>query len=326
MRSIIELRNVTKVFGGGKSKTVAVDDFSLAIDAESPPIKALVGESGSGKTTIALLMLGFILPTMGEMFYKGQNFQRLSRGERRMFRREVQAIFQDPFGVYNPFYKVDHVLDIVIAKLQLASSRAERQALKEEALRGVGIRPEETLGHYPHQLSGGQRQRVTIARALLMSPKFIIADEPVSMVDASLRATILESLTKLNRELHIPILYITHDLTTAYHVCDDITILYQGSMVESGDVESVIKDPKHPYTQLLVGSIPWPDPSRRWGEGQVAVVDRESTGADNQCKFAPRCPFVMPICRERRPPLFQVDNGHVVACYLYEDKPVVESG
>jgi len=326
MKSIIELRNVTKVFGGGRSSTVAVDDFSLAVDAESPPIKALVGESGSGKTTIALLMLGFILPTKGEMLYKGQNFQRLSRRERRMFHREVQAIFQDPFGVYNPFYKVDHVLDIVIAKLHLASSRAERQALKEEALRGVGIRPEETLGHYPHQLSGGQRQRVTVARALLMRPKFIIADEPVSMVDASLRATILESLTKLNRELQIPILYITHDLTTAYHVCDDITILYQGSIVESGGVEQVIKGPKHPYTQLLVGSIPWPDPSRRWGEGQVAVVDRESTGADNQCKFAPRCPFVMPICRERRPPFFQADNGHAVACYLCEDKPVVEGG
>lgn len=324
--SIIELRNVTKVFGGGRSSTVAVDDLSLAIDVEPPLIKALVGESGSGKTTIALLMLGFILPTTGEMLYKGRNFQRLSRRERRMFRREVQAIFQDPFGVYNPFYKVDHVLDIAIAKLHLASSRAEHQALKEEALRGVGIRPEETLGRYPHQLSGGQRQRVTIARALLMRPKFIIADEPVSMVDASLRATILESLTKLNRELHIPILYITHDLTTAYHVCDDITILYQGSIVESGDVEQVIKDPKHPYTQLLVGSIPWPDPSRRWGEGQVAVVDRESTGADNQCKFAPRCPFVMPICRERRPPLFQVDNGYAVACYLCEDKPVVEGG
>ena len=326
MSSIIELRNITKVFGGGRSRTVAVDDFSLAIDAESPPIKALVGESGSGKTTIALLMLGFITPTTGEMLYKGRNVQRLSRRERRMFRREVQAIFQDPFGVYNPFYKVDHVLDVVIAKLHLASSRAERQALKEEALRGVGLRPEETLGRYPHQLSGGQRQRVTVARALLMRPKFIIADEPVSMVDASLRATILESLTKLNRELHIPILYITHDLTTAYHVCDDIIILYQGSMVESGDVEQVIKDPKHPYTQLLVGSIPWPDPSRRWGEGQVAVVDREPTGADNQCKFAPRCPFVMPICRERRPPLFQVDNGHAVACYRYEDKPVVEGG
>ena len=326
MRSIIELRNVTKVFGGGRSSMVAVDDLSLAMDVESPPIKALVGESGSGKTTIALLMLGFILPTMGEMFYKGQNFQRLSRGERRMFRREVQAIFQDPFAVYNPFYKVDHVLDVAIAKLHLASSRAKYQALKEEALRGVGLRPEETLGRYPHQLSGGQRQRITVARALLMRPKFIIADEPVSMVDASLRATILESLTKLNRELHIPILYITHDLTTAYHVCDDIIILYQGSMVESGDVEQVIKDPKHPYTQLLVGSIPWPDPSRRWGEGQVAVVDRETAGADNQCKFAPRCPFVMPICREGRPPLFQVDNGHAVACYLYEDKPVVEGG
>ncbi len=189
-----------------------------------------------------------------------------------------------------------------------------------------GIRPEETLGRYPHQLSGGQRQRITIARALLMRPKFIIADEPVSMVDASLRATILESLTKLNRELHIPILYITHDLTTAYHVCDDIIILYQGSMVESGDVEQVIKNPKHPYTQLLVESIPWPDPNRRWRGGQVAVVDRETAGADNQCKFAPRCPFLMPICRDRRPPLFQVDNGHAAACYRYEDKPVVEGG
>ncbi len=326
MSSIIELRNITKVFGGGRSRMVAVDDFSLAIDAESAPIKALVGESGSGKTTIALLMLGFILPTTGEMLYKDQNVQRLSRRERRIFRREVQAIFQDPFGVYNPFYKVDHVLDIPIAKLHLASSRAEHQALKEEALRGVGIRPEETLGRYPHQLSGGQRQRITIARALLMRPKFIVADEPVSMVDASLRATILESLTKLNRELHIPILYITHDLTTAYHVCDDIIILYQGSMVESGNIEPVIKNPKHPYTQLLVESIPWPDPNRTWGGAQGTVVDRETAGADNQCKFAPRCPFLMPICRDRRPPLFQVDNDHAVACYRYEDKPVVEGG
>ena len=326
--SYLELRNVTKVFTRGmfsKANKVAVDNFSLAIDVESPSIKALVGESGSGKTTIALLMLGFITPTTGEMLYKGQNFQRLPRRERQMFRREVQAIFQDPFGVYNPFYKVDHVLDVPINKLHLASSRAERQAFKEEASRGVGLRPEETLGRYPHQLSGGQRQRITVARALLMRPKFIIADEPVSMIDASLRANILESITKLNRELHIPILYITHDLTTAYHVCDNIIILYLGSMVESGDVEQVIKNPKHPYTQLLVGSIPWPDPTRRWGEGQVAVVDREATGADKQCKFAPRCPFIMPICRERRPPLFQVDNGRAVACYLYKDKPVVES-
>jgi peptide/nickel transport system ATP-binding protein len=327
MMSYLELRNVTKIFSGGmfsKAGTVALDNFSFAIDVESPSINALVGESGSGKTTIALLMLGFITPTTGEMLYKGQNFQRLPSRKRQMFRREVQAIFQDPFGVYNPFYKVDHVFDVPIAKLHLASSPAERQALKEEALRGVGLRPEETLGRYPHQLSGGQRQRITVARALLMRPKFIVADEPVSMVDASLRATILESITKLNRELHIPILYITHDLTTAYHVCDNIIILYLGSMVESGDVEQVIKTPKHPYTQLLVGSIPWPDPTRRWGEGQVAVVDREATGADNQCKFAPRCPFTMPICRERHPPLFQGGNDRTVACYLYKDKPVVE--
>jgi len=327
--SYLELRNVTKVFTGGmfrKTTTVAVDNFSLEVDVESPFIRALVGESGSGKTTIALMMLGFITPTRGEMLYKGRNFQKLPRKERQIFRREVQAIFQDPFGVYNPFYKVDHVFDVPIAKMHLARSTAERQALKEEVLRAVGLRPEETLGRYPHQLSGGQRQRITIARALLMRPKFIIADEPVSMVDASLRATILESLIRLNRELRIPILYITHDLTTAYHLCDNIIILYLGSIVESGNVEHVIKNPKHPYTQLLVGSIPWPDPSRRWGEGQVPiVVDREASGTDNQCKFAPRCPFVMPICRESRPPLFQLNNDRSVACYLYKDKPVAES-
>lgn len=326
--SYLELRNVTKVFTGGmfgKTTTVAVDNFSLAVDVGSPFIKALVGESGSGKTTIALMMLGFITPTGGEMLYKGQNFQKLPHKERQIFRREVQAVFQDPFGVYNPFYKVDHVFDVPIAKMHLARSNAERQALKEEVLQAVGLRPEETLGRYPHQLSGGQRQRITIARALLMRPKFIVADEPVSMVDASLRATILESLIRLNREFRIPILYITHDLTTAYHLCDNIIILYLGSMVESGNVEQVIKNPMHPYTRLLVGSIPWPDPTRRWGEGQVPiVVDREATGIDNQCKFAPRCPFIMPVCREKRPPLFQIDSDRAVACYLYKDKAIIE--
>jgi peptide/nickel transport system ATP-binding protein len=324
----LELRNVTKIFIGGmftRTTTLAVDNFSLKVDVDKPFIRALVGESGSGKTTIALMMLGFITPTSGEMLYRDKNFTDLSRKERQIFRREVQAIFQDPFGVYNPFYKVDHVFDVPIAKMHLARSHAERQALKEEVLRAVGLRPEETLGRYPHQLSGGQRQRITIARALLMKPKFIIADEPVSMVDASLRATILESLTRLNRELRIPILYITHDLTTAYHLCDDIIILYLGSTVECGNVEDVIKNPKHPYTQLLVSSIPWPDPARRWGEGQVPmIVDREAYGKENQCKFSPRCPFVMPVCREERPPLFQIDNDRKVACYIYADKSVLE--
>jgi peptide/nickel transport system ATP-binding protein len=265
----MELRNVSKVYGGAlfnKKTTVALNDLSLTIEESAPKILAIVGESGSGKTTTASLLLGFISPTTGSVLYQGKNLSKLSRVERMQFRREVQAVFQDPFAVYNPFYTVDHVLEMPIKRFKLATSKAEMRSMIETALSAVGLRPEETLGRYPHQLSGGQRQRIIVARALMLKPKFLIADEPVSMVDASLRATILESLRKLNQELRIPVVYITHDLATAYHVSDEIMVLYRGNLVEFGDVEDVIKRPKHEYTRLLVDSIPWPDPDRRWGE------------------------------------------------------------
>ena len=328
MTPFLELRNVTKLYVTGlfqRSGTLALDDFSLSIGGERPSITALAGESGSGKTTTGLLLLGFLTPTKGEVLYRGKDLRKLSRGEWRTFRREVQAIFQDPFAVYNPFYKVDHVLSVPIAKFHLADSRAERRALMEEALLGVGLRPEETLGRYPHQLSGGQRQRLIVARALLLRPRLILADEPVSMVDASLRATILESLRRLNRDFGISILYITHDLTTAYHISDDIVVLYQGSVTEAGDVDLVIKDPQHPYTQLLVDSIPWPDPELRWSEERVIAPKGEVPAeAKRGCKFANRCPSVMPMCHESPPPLFQTDGYRAAACYLYRDAPVVE--
>lgn len=329
MTVLLELRNVTKVFGGKvfqKRRTVALDQISFAIDTTPPTVQAVAGESGSGKTTLGLMLMGFITPTEGEVLYRGKDLRRLNRGEWRAFRREVQAIFQDPFSVYNPFYKVDHVFDVPIAKFNLAQSRAEARDLTEEVLVQVGLRPEETLGRYPHQLSGGQRQRVMVARALLTRPRLIIADEPVSMVDASLRATILESLDKLNRELGISILYITHDLTTAYHVGDDILILYRGSIVEAGDVEQVIKAPSHPYTQLLVNAIPWPDLDRKWRQEQPPVKrDKNGAAASMEgCKFADRCPQVMPVCWEARPPLYQLDGRQVSACYLYQDAPVAD--
>jgi len=187
------------------------------------------------------------------------------------------------------------------------------------------LRPEDTLGRYPHQLSGGQRQRITVARALILKPQVIIADEPVSMVDASLRATILEALRKLNRDLGISILYITHDLATAYHICDNILVLYQGSVAEAGDVDAIILSPEHPYTQLLVGSIPWPDPRRKWGHDTV-ITQEESAGRSTAgCKFAPRCPHAMDMCWESRPPLYQTDESRAAACFLYRDSPVVEA-
>jgi len=196
----------------------------------------------------------------------------------------------------------------------------------ENALAEVGLQPGETLGRFPHQLSGGQRQRIMVARALLLKPRLIVADEPVSMVDASLRATILESLRKLNREFGITILYITHDLTTAYHVSNDIMVLYRGELAEVGDVDHVIKSPQHPYTQLLVDSIPWPDLDRTWGTSPIGA---RSSGARARvsgaagCKFADRCPHVMAICSQKDPPLYRVDPTRASACFLHQDAPVI---
>src|SRR3954467_13309153 len=215
MTALLEAKNVGKTFGGGlfdKVKTIALRDFSLGVEDEPPSILAVVGESGSGKTTLARILLGLVTPTSGEVLYRGTNLRSLGSSQRKQFLRDVQVIFQDPYEVYNPFYRVEHVLETPIAKFGLAGSRAEARALVEDTLRAVGLRPEETLGRFPHQLSGGQRQRIMVARALLLKPRIIVADEPVSMVDASLRATILESLLNVHKQFKISLIYITHDL------------------------------------------------------------------------------------------------------------------
>jgi len=320
MSTIIEATGVTRAFTSGlfrKRSTIAVDDVSLAIGGPEPTVIAIAGESGSGKTTLAQLLLNFLQPTAGAVTFMGRDLTTLSRREQRSFRRQVQAIFQDPFEVYNPFYKVDAVLNGPARKFQIGGSRLERARLIEEALVMAGLRPEETLGRYPHQLSGGQRQRVMIARAILIRPKLIIADEPVSMVDASLRATILESLLTLSRELGIFLVYITHDLTTAFQVSDSIMIMYSGSVVEAGDVRKAITEPQHPYTKLLVGSIPLPDPRQAWGPSEER---REVDGTRTLgCKFAPRCPVAMPRCAVSAPALFGTDFARATACFLFDE-------
>jgi peptide/nickel transport system ATP-binding protein len=321
---------VTKVFGGGlfdRSKVnVALEDFSLTIEETPPTITAIVGESGSGKTTLARLILGLIAPTSGEVLYQGNDLRRLTGEQRRQFRREVQVIFQDPYEVYNPFYKVDHVLNTPVVNFKLATSKEKGRALIVEALQAVGLRPEETLSRYPHQLSGGQRQRLMVARALIMHPRLIIADEPVSMVDASLRATILDSLRELNERLGISIIYITHDLTTAYQLSENIIVLYRGSVAEAGDVEQVVNQPEHPYTRLLIGSIPMPDVDHPWQkEKPLAEGGVVPAVVGSSCHFADRCAFVMPMCRQKPPPLFHTSEHRASACFLYRDSPVIDS-
>lgn len=320
MAHLLELRNVSKIFKGG---TVALDNFSVYIQSESPGIIAIAGESGSGKTTLGLMCLGFLDPTHGEARYNGTEIRAMNSSQSFEFRKEVQAVFQDPFAVYNPFYKVDHILEVPLGNFKLASNKEDKQDKIRTALERVGLRPDEILGRFPHQLSGGQRQRMVVARALLLQPKLLVADEPVSMVDASLRATILSSLRDMNVEFGIPILYITHDLTTAYHVSDYIIILYKGSVMEAGNVEVVITNPQHPYTQLLIDSIPWPDLNRQWGQQEIRGDDGESAEVGKGCKFAPRCPHVMDKCRREVPPLYQLEDQTVASCFLHEGKTVL---
>lgn len=327
MANLLEFKNVTKVYSRGllsQSSTTALNNISLKLGEDQSTIMTVAGESGSGKTTMAMLLLGFIPPTSGQILYKGQDINQLRGDERMTFRREVQAVFQDPFAVFNPFYTVDHLLTVPISRFKLARSKAQARSIMEEALSAVGLRPEEILGRFPHQLSGGQRQRINVARALVLKPKLLVADEPVSMVDASLRASILETLRNLQKNQGVSIIYITHDLTTAFHIANSILVLYQGSVMEAGDVDSVIKSPQHPYTKLLVDSIPWPDINRRWGETEIKARESDLSNSGAGCRFAARCPFVMEKCKTP-PPLYRLKTYQAASCYLFDQNSQIAS-
>lgn len=263
---LLQVNQLTKVFTAGmlaKRQIKAVDDASFTIVGEKPQITALVGESGSGKSTILRAILGFIKPTSGEVLYKGKNVQELLKKDRKTFRKEVQVIFQDPYSIYNPFYRVDRVLELVMKKFDLAPGM-DREALIEESLRNVGIRPEELLGRYPHQISGGERQRLMLARILLIKPRLLLADEPVSMIDASLRAIFLDILLDFKKKYEISSIYVTHDFNVAHHIADDVVVLCNGTIVEKGTIDEIVSKPLHPYTKNLINSIPIPDPTDRW--------------------------------------------------------------
>jgi len=324
---LLEIRNATKIYGGGfmqrSAVTVALQNYNLTIADQPATITTIAGESGSGKSTLANAVLGFTQITSGEICYKGVNITTMNSQQQFEYRREVQAIFQDPYAVYNPFYRVKHVFDLVIKNFKMAHNQQAARELIENALNVVGLRGQEVLEKYPHQLSGGQRQRMMVARAYLLKPRLIVADEPVSMVDASLRAMILDLMLKLRDEQHISFLYITHDLSTAYQIGDQIYLLYQGSIAERGNTQQVIEEPKHPYVQLLINSIPVPDPTIRWGGESVVSLDDEQmrVNASSGCRFYNRCPHHMARCLEQMPPLYPVNgNGHEAACYLYDEQ------
>ena len=259
------------VFGGSGERVTALNQVSL--DFRRGEIFGLVGESGSGKTTCGRLMVGLERADAGQLVLEGREITVLKGKARKDFRRKVQIIFQDPYQSLNPQLSIlDSVAEPLITNRVCPASEREPRVLT--TLKAVGLSPAEDFAYrFPHQLSGGQRQRVMVARALLTRPRVIVADEPVSMVDASLRAMILDIMLRLRDEHNISFLYITHDLSTAYQIGDNIHLLYQGSVAERGNTVKVIENPKHPYVQLLINSIPVPDPSVKWGGEEVTTLE-----------------------------------------------------
>jgi peptide/nickel transport system ATP-binding protein len=274
---LLAFEAVSKVYGGGffaSKPTAALEACSFRLSGERPQIISIVGQSGSGKTTLGRIVLGLEAPSEGTVRYRGHSLATLPGKQALRYRVEVQAVFQDPYSAFNPFYKVDRTLALPLVQFGIATRRSEIYERMEAACAAVGLPAQEVLGRFPHELSGGQRQRLMVARALSLRPRLIVADEPVSMVDASLRMTILGNLQSLKHEHGISIIYITHDLATAYQLSDYLLVLQNGRVVEAGRPEEVIKHPEHPYTKALVEAIPWPDPERAWGRTAAETPNR----------------------------------------------------
>jgi peptide/nickel transport system ATP-binding protein len=322
---LLDVQHVTVQFhiGGllGGSLLLAVNDISFSLDKDRSEIFTLAGESGSGKTTLSRLLLNDLQPTQGKVFFEGRDLSTIrKRSEYKEFIKKVQPVFQNPFETFSPLRRVDAYLVDTAVNFGIASNRHEAVEVIDDALHNVGLSLEEVSRRYPHELSGGQVQRVSVARALISQPKLILADEPVSMVDASLRMEIVNLFRKLRDEQKVSVIYITHDLATAYYISDRIGIMLRGYIVESGPVEDVLDRPFHPYTKLLQESVPEPAPKEResWAKrialGTTEVKEYGRVG----CKFAARCPQVMDICHQVDPPDVQVER-RTVKCYLYTE-------
>jgi len=319
MEKIVELRNVSMFFRSrsGLLKSIvvkAVDGVSLYVGKAET--LALVGESGSGKTTVAKLSLRLLKPTGGRIIFEGVDITYTPEKELRWFRRKAQAVFQDPYSSINPYMTIRQIVE---EPLILHKVEGDKVGIVEEALEAVRLIPaEEYLDKYPHMLSGGQRQRVGIARALVLKPIYIAADEPVSMIDASSRAEILYLLRELQEKRGISFLYITHDMATARHFSDRIAVMHLGKIVEIAESNDIVNNPLHPYTQALIEAVPDPNPANRFRERKtVSGEPLNPANPPEGCRFHPRCPYVMDICRLNDPELKEIKKGHYVACHLY---------
>jgi peptide/nickel transport system ATP-binding protein len=318
--SQLEARHLTKHFTMRSSSGMfapkrivrAVDDVSLRLDAGR--VTAVVGESGSGKSVLARMLARIVAPTSGELMLQGSPIA--LRSKRTLdYASQVQLVLQDPFSSINPVHRIRHSLNRPL--LIHGTSKADVEVRAAEALERVSLDPPARfLDRYPHELSGGQLQRVSIARALCVAPKILLADEPISMLDVSVRLGVLNLLKGLCDNEHLAILYITHDIASARYIADETIVMYAGQVVEHSDGTILIDAPTHPYTQLLIASVPDPaDPTRSMPE--MAGSSTQASIAQTGCRFSPRCPHATDLCRTSEPPMFSVGDGHLSRCWLH---------
>ena len=328
-RPLLQIRDLEMKFPISRGLLRAPTEFVHAVDGISFDIApgeslGLVGESGCGKSTTGRMLVKLMEPTGGSILFKDGDYERdvakvRGRGIKD-FRRRVQMIFQDPYESMNPRRTIYDTISEPLA-VQKVGSVPERETRVLELLRLVGLTPPENfLFRYPHELSGGQRQRVAVARALVMNPSFVVADEPTSMLDVSIRISIMELMSGLAREFQVSYLYITHDLAVARYMCDRIAVMYLGKIVEVGPTEEILANPKHPYTRALLSAVPVPDPSIRRTPVEIKGGISKAINPPPECRFIERCPFAAEVCHSNpHPPLEEKGPRHRVACYRADE-------
>ena len=321
---VIECRNLKKYFDTPFGKLHAVDNVSFTLDAHKT--LGIVGESGCGKSTLGRTILGLHKATSGQVLFEGREIQDLSAAEMKPLRKEMQIIFQDPYSSLNPRDTVAQIISQPIRIQGILKTQAEIDGRVQELMDIVGL-GKRFANTYPHEMDGGRRQRVGIARALAMDPKFIVCDEPVSALDVSIQAQILNLMMDLQDQMGLTYLFITHNLAVVKHISDDIAVMYLGQMVEKSETDELFADPLHPYTQALLKAIPIPEIGHRNSiknvlKGEITSPIEPKPG----CRFAPRCPYATDACRSVEPTLREVKPGHFVACHLFDNNTQEEKG